>query len=84
MPLKHTFEKFRDHETGVLFGLDRFWMGVGVPGEALSNVIITRPPFTVPDHRFIQARFESIEARGGNALKEYSLPEAALIADGRG
>ncbi|MCK5803205.1 MAG: ATP-dependent DNA helicase, partial [Lentisphaeria bacterium] len=78
LPPKRMLEKFRDHEAGVLFGLDRFWMGVDVPGEALSNVIITRLPFSVPDHPLIQARFESIEARGGNPFKEYSLPEAVL------
>jgi len=31
----------------VLFGTDSFWQGVDVPGDALSNVIITRLPFAV-------------------------------------
>ena len=55
-----------------------FWGGVDVPGEALSNVIITRLPFAVPDHPLIEAKLELIEERGGDPFTEYSLPEAIL------
>jgi ATP-dependent DNA helicase DinG len=78
MPRGKLLEQFKTTPRSVLFGTDSFWMGVDVPGEALSNVIITRLPFAVPDHPLIEAKLELIEERGGDAFTEYSLPEAIL------
>lgn len=71
-------EQFRGGERMVLFGLDSFWMGVDVPGNALSQVIITRLPFAVPDEPIIEARIDQIRQRGGDPFREYSLPMAVI------
>jgi ATP-dependent DNA helicase DinG len=75
---KNLLDAFKGDINSVLFGLESFWLGVDVPGESLSNLIITRLPFVVPDHPLIQARLEYIDEKGGNSFMEYSLPEAIL------
>ncbi|MEY2528848.1 MAG: ATP-dependent helicase DinG [Verrucomicrobiota bacterium] len=77
-PRGKLLEEFKAKPRSVLFGTDSFWMGVDVPGDALTNVIITRLPIAVTDHPLIEAKLELVEARGGEAFTEYSLPEAIL------
>ncbi|UCF00412.1 MAG: helicase [Planctomycetota bacterium] len=71
-------ERFKTERNCVLFGTDSFWQGVDVPGEALSNVIIVRLPFAVPDQPLIAGRLEQIRQQGGNPFYDYQLPSAIL------
>jgi ATP-dependent DNA helicase DinG len=67
-------ERFRDEKAAVLFGTRSFWEGIDVVGPALSCVIITRIPFSVPSDPIFAARSETFE----DAFNEYSVPDAVL------
>lgn len=71
-------EKFKKNRESVLFATDSFWEGVDVPGESLSQVIIVKLPFAVPNDPVFQARSEAVEKRGGSPFMELSVPQAVI------
>ncbi len=78
MPRSKMIAAFKADIHSVIFGAESFWQGVDVPGETLSNVIIVRLPFSVPDHPLLEARLEDIQRRGGNRFVDYQVPEAII------
>ena len=71
-------ERFREDVGSVLMGTHSFWEGVDVVGESLSCVVLARLPFAVFTDPNVAARCEQIEAAGGNAFMNYSIPNAVI------
>ena len=62
----------------VLFGLASFAEGLDLPGDYCRHVVIAKLPFAVPDDPIEAALAEWIEAKGGNAFMQITVPDAAL------
>ncbi|MBN8217780.1 MAG: DEAD/DEAH box helicase family protein [Spirochaetes bacterium] len=77
-PRNRLLDEFRGAAPTVLLGVNSFWEGVDVPGEALSCLVIVKLPFAVPSEPLAAARTEALERAGRNAFSEYSLPVAIL------
>jgi DNA polymerase-3 subunit epsilon/ATP-dependent DNA helicase DinG len=64
----------RENSRTVLLGAASFWEGVDVMGEALSLLVITRLPFSVPTDPVFAARSELFD----DPFIQYALPQATL------
>ena len=68
--------RFAAAENGLLLGANSFWMGVDVPGPALSQVLLSRLPFDNPNHPVAEAKAERIRQAGLSTFSKLTLPEA--------
>jgi len=65
-------------EASIIFGLASFAEGVDLPGHYLTEVIITKLPFGVPDDPVDATMAEWIEMQGGNAFEEWAVPMVSM------
>lgn len=78
IPRHRLLDNFKKDISSVLMGLDSFWEGVDVQGEALESIIIMRLPFKVPTEPVFIARAQEIEKKGGDSFRDYSVPLAVI------
>lgn len=71
-------ERFKKNVASVLLATDSFWQGVDIKGESLSQVIIAKLPFSVPDDPLFMAKADRIDKRGGSSFMELSVPDAVI------
>jgi DNA polymerase-3 subunit epsilon/ATP-dependent DNA helicase DinG len=71
---RQLIERLSEFPTTVLLGTNSFWEGVDIVGEALSLLVITRLPFSVPTDPVFAARSEQFES----PFVQYAVPQAIL------
>ncbi len=64
-------------QDSIIFGTQSFSEGLDLPGDYLTNVIITKLPFSVPSSPVEEAQAEYITAKGGNPFMSISVPETS-------
>ncbi len=64
-------------QSSIIFGTQSFSEGLDLPGDHLTNLIITKIPFAVPTSPVEEAHAEYIKLKGGNAFMELTIPDAS-------
>jgi predicted DnaQ family exonuclease/DinG family helicase len=67
-------ERLLNTPSTVVFGTNSFWEGVDIAGEALSLLVITRLPFSVPSDPIFAARSELFD----EPFIDFAVPQAVL------
>jgi ATP-dependent DNA helicase DinG len=70
-------KKCDNDEISIIFGTQSFSEGLDLPGKYLTNLIITKLPFSVPTSPVEEAQAEYISASGGNPFMSISVPDTS-------
>lgn len=70
--------EFENAGDAVLLGVDTFWQGIDVPGEALSCVVMVKLPFPNVSSALEEARRRWLDENGRDYFKDWSLPRAVM------
>ena len=71
---RQLIERLRTTPNIVVLGTATFWEGVDIVGPALSLLVITKLPFSVPADPIFAARSELFD----NPFTQYAVPQAVL------
>ena len=63
--------------TSILFGTGSLSEGLDLPAHYLTNLIITKLPFAVPNSPVEEAHSEWITSQGGNPFMQLAIPETS-------
>ncbi len=67
----------KHNQRSILFGTQSFSEGLDLPGNLLTNLVITKLPFAVPTSPLEEALAEAISRKGGNAFVQLTIPATA-------
>ncbi len=75
--LKQHYQLCDDNQPSIIFGTGSFSEGLDLPGDYLTNLIVTKLPFAVPTSPVEQAHAEYIKLKGGNPFIQLTVPDAS-------
>ncbi len=71
-------EEFIANKDSVLLGLETFWEGIDVKGDALRGVVIVKLPFRSPSDPFCIASDKHCKFQRRNSFQHFMLPDGAM------
>ncbi|WP_105215582.1 ATP-dependent DNA helicase DinG [Pseudoalteromonas sp. T1lg22] len=70
-------KRIDDGQGSILFGTQSLSEGLDLPGDYLTNLVITKIPFAVPTSPIEEAQAEFVQSKGGNPFLSITVPDAA-------